>query len=117
MQQQPEIAEKVYCFLVDGKRYESPRAIITGAEIRELAGVDPQLRVFADDGGGSIADRQILDHTPINLAESGEEKFYTLARPSYDTHFSRLAALPALQHLLKISRDGDVPMRGHPYRF
>jgi len=86
MEQQSAIAEKFYCFFVDGKQYETTRPIITGAEIRELAGVDPQLRIFGGDGGESIADRQILAHTSINLAESGEERFYTQARPSYDTH-------------------------------
>lgn len=76
--------EKVYKFFVDGKPYESSRQFITGAELRELAGIDTKRRIFLGDHGVGSPDRPILSQTSVNLAEPGEERFYTLAPPSLD---------------------------------
>jgi hypothetical protein len=86
MEQRSANAEKVYRFFVDGKEYQSTNQLMTGAELRELAGIDSKLRIFLGDHGRGTADRQILTHTSVNLAEPGEERFYTLPRPSLDIY-------------------------------
>ena len=77
-------AERIYRFFVDGQQFESTRQIITGAELRELASIEPSRRIFLGDQSESTADRQILTHTSVNLAERDEDRFYTVSRPSLD---------------------------------
>jgi len=50
----------------------------------EVARIGSKLRIFIGNHGKGPADRQILTHTSVNLAEPGEERVYALARPSSD---------------------------------
>ena len=86
MAQQPAGDGKLYPFFVDDKPFDSPENIITGAQLREIAHVDPKYNVFLDI-------RQRRDHNPdllihnsasVNLADSGT--FYTLHRPTMDIY-------------------------------
>ena len=80
--------ETIFHFSVDGISYHSRQQFVTGAEIRQLAGIAPRLRLFlgepGDEHGHSIPDRQVLRDTRVDLSRPGEEKFYTLQPPSMD---------------------------------
>lgn len=87
MPQHPPTRTESYRFTVDGKLYESKQRIITGADLRRIAGLDDKVRIFfGEHPDETKADRQIHNTTAVNLAEPGEEKFYTLAPPTMDIY-------------------------------
>jgi hypothetical protein len=69
---------KEYHFLVDGKRYEWPHQYITGAQLRAVAHIEPNIGIFLEEPGPDKPDRPISDTSSINLAEPGIERFYTV---------------------------------------
>jgi hypothetical protein len=70
--------EKTYKFKVDDKMFDSDKAIVTGAEIKQKASVQASFQLFLEVPGEAHPDRQISDTEPVNLAEPGVEKFYTV---------------------------------------
>lgn len=64
-------------FLVDDKPLESDQPVLTGAQIKALAKVDPSFALFLE-GRGNEPDRQIADGEAIDLSEPGRERFYTV---------------------------------------
>ena len=86
MNQQSAKQVKTYRFFVDGKPFECQKQRITGEELRTMAGIDPHLRIFVGDHGRGHPDDQIIDGASVDLAQLGEAKFYTLARPSMDVY-------------------------------
>lgn len=69
---------KTYQLFVDGQRYEWPQQYITGAQLRALAHIEPNVGIFLEEHGHDKPDRPITDTSSINLAEPGVEKFYTI---------------------------------------
>ena len=67
---------QTYKFTVDGRNLESEQAILTGAQIKAKASVDPSFGLFLE-GHGHKPDEQITDNQNIDLREPGREKFYT----------------------------------------
>ena len=61
---------------VDQKRHEWTEPFITGAEIKELAGVDPQTYDAWQDVPGP-EDILLGDNDNVDLREPGVEKFFT----------------------------------------
>ena len=86
MTQQSAEQAKTYRFFVDGKPFQCQKQRVTGAELRTMAGIDPDLRIFVGDHGPGHPDDQIINTTAVDLAKLGEAKFYTLARPSMDVY-------------------------------
>ena len=70
--------EKTYKFKVDDKMFESVEAVLTGAQIKQKASVQPSFQLFLEVPGEAQPDRQISDTDKANLAEPGVEKFYTV---------------------------------------
>lgn len=62
--------------LVDQKRHEWPKPVITGVEIKRLAGVDPATYDAWQDVRGP-EDLPIADNTEVDLTKRGTEKFFT----------------------------------------
>ena len=63
-------------FSVDGRPFESDQPVLTGAQIKARASVDPSFGLFLE-GRGQAADQQIGDSQPVDLREPGRERFYT----------------------------------------
>jgi hypothetical protein len=61
---------------VDQKRYDWNDSCITGAQIKDLAGVDPQAYDAWQDVPGP-EDILVGDNDKIDLTEPGVEKFFT----------------------------------------
>ena len=82
---------EAFRFSVDDKQYELSERSITGARIREIADIDKNLRIFLvkhrqenEASGHRTSDRAIHNSYTVDLANPGEEKFYTLLAPSMD---------------------------------
>ncbi len=84
------MSEKPYQFFIDGKEYESAQRYITGAQVRQMANIEPEYRIFLEkhreenERGSHPPDREIAETYSVDLAEPGEEKFYTLHCPTMD---------------------------------
>jgi len=70
---------KGYHILVDHKPHNWPTPVITGAEIKQLAGVDPLTFEAWQDVPGPD-DKFIADTDGVNLEENGTEKFFTIKK-------------------------------------
>ena len=86
MAQQSTENNKIYRFFVDDKEYQSTKQVITGEELRTIAGIIPNVRIFLKHHSRDHADRQITNGSSIDLAELVTEKFYTLAAPTLDIY-------------------------------
>ena len=67
---------KVFELFVDGNRYTWDKDIITGSELRTLAGIPENAEIFLQVPGKP--DKPIQNDTPVNLAEHhGPARFST----------------------------------------
>lgn len=64
-------------FSVDNRPLESDRPVLTGVEIKALAGVDPSFGLFLERHGKD-PDLQINDGDQVDLREPGRERFYSV---------------------------------------
>lgn len=67
---------KKYHFFVDAKKYDYPHASITGAEIKNVAGVTPTYQLFLE-AEGDAPDSAVSDGATISL-EGGAKHFYAV---------------------------------------
>lgn len=67
-----EVGKKIKIF-IDDVNYTAPKEAMTGAELKELAGISPQNQLF-EDAPGHHDDPQVFDDVPFEL-KSGL-KFY-----------------------------------------
>lgn len=65
-----------YKFTVDGNEFESEQRVLTGAQIKARAKVDPSFGLFLERHG-HIPDEPIADDQRVDLREPGKEHFYT----------------------------------------
>jgi hypothetical protein len=70
---------ETYHILVDHKPHDWPKPVITGAEIKELAGVDQQTYDAWQDVPGP-EDKLIGDSEEVDLTGKGPEKFFTIKK-------------------------------------
>jgi hypothetical protein len=70
---------KIFHVLIDHKPHDWTKPIITGAEIKQLAGVDSQTFEAWQDVSGP-EDKFIGDTYEVDLAENGTEKFFTIKK-------------------------------------
>lgn len=70
---------EVFHILIDHKPHDWPKSVITGVEIKQLAGVDPQTFDAWQDVPGPD-DELISDTREINLSGKGTEKFFTIKK-------------------------------------
>lgn len=70
---------KTFHILIDHKPHDWPKPVITGAEIKQLAGVDTQTFDAWQDVSGP-EDKFIGDTYEVDLAEKGTEKFFTIKK-------------------------------------
>ena len=70
---------ETYKILVDHKPHDWPKPVITGADIKQLAGVDAQTFDAWQDVPGP-EDLLVGDTTNINLTKPGVERFYTIKK-------------------------------------
>jgi hypothetical protein len=67
----------VFKFSVDGRPYESETPVLTGAQIKARASVDPSFLLYLEAHGGA-PDQQITDGTSVDLRDiKGREQFYS----------------------------------------
>lgn len=64
-------------FSVDNRPLESTKPILTGGEIKALAGVDPSFGLVLERHGNE-PDLPIQDGDSVDLREPGRERFYTV---------------------------------------
>ena len=70
---------ETYKIMVDHKPYDWPNSVISGAEIKQLTGVDDQtFDVWMDVQGPE--DDLIENTTQLDLTKPGVEKFYTIKK-------------------------------------
>lgn len=74
--------KKSFKFSVDSRPFETEAATITGAAIKEIAGVSASFGLFLESRG-SAADQQISDGHVVDLTEPGREQFYTVAPATF----------------------------------
>lgn len=60
-------AAKKHEFFVDGKKYETEKTSVTGAEVKQLANVPAQYQLFLEEEGDT-PDRAISDGEAVDLA-------------------------------------------------
>ena len=90
MKPQSIASQKTYRFVLDGKHFESAQRYITGSQLRAMAGIAPEFRIFLEKHReeniqrSHPPDREIGDAYTVDLAEPGEEVFYTLHQPTMD---------------------------------
>ena len=70
-------AASPYHFHVDDRHLTSDEPVLTGAQIKARAAVDPSFGLFLE-GHGNDADRQIGDADTVDLSKPGVERFYTV---------------------------------------
>jgi hypothetical protein len=70
---------ETYHILVDQKPHEWPKPVITGAEIKQLAGVDQKTFEAWQDVAGPD-DKFVGDTDEVNLTGKGTEKFFTIKK-------------------------------------
>ena len=71
--------DKPYKILIDHKPHDWPKATITGAEIKQLAGVDQVTYEAWQDVPGP-EDQLVGDNEPVDLTGSGNEKFFVIKK-------------------------------------
>jgi hypothetical protein len=90
VKEQAEENRPVYRIFMDDRPYESSQRRITGAQLREMTHLERPVRIFFEkhreenEKGGHPPEREIHNANSVDLAEPGEEKFYTLRRPLMD---------------------------------
>ena len=71
--------KKSYHFFVDGNKFEWPNQNITGAQLRALVRIEPNVGIFLEEHGQDRPDKPINDTSSIDLDEKGGvKKFYTV---------------------------------------
>jgi len=70
---------KEYQFFVDAKRYTTSNSSLTGAEIKQLAGITASYQLFLEEEGDK-PDLQISDGEAVNL--EGETKHFFAVPPA-----------------------------------
>lgn len=65
-------------FKVDDVVLESEVTTLTGAQIKQLAGISPAYQLFLEDPGERHQDRQIQDADTVDLSHPGIEKLYSV---------------------------------------
>jgi hypothetical protein len=73
-----------YHFFVDGKKYESEKAHLSGLEIKNLAGVEGAYQLFLEEEGDT-PDRAISDGTTIGL-EGSIKHFFAVPPATFGWH-------------------------------
>ncbi len=71
-------------FSVDDRNFESDQPVLTGAQIKARASVDPSFGLFFESRGHA-PDQQIGDSQPVDLREPGREHFYTAPPANFGT--------------------------------
>lgn len=64
-------------YMVDGRLFATTQAVLTGAEIKARASVDPQFQLFLEGVGGR-ADKQIGESDTVDFKKPGQEHLYTM---------------------------------------
>jgi multiubiquitin len=70
--------QSIFKFMVDDRHFETEQQILTGAQIKAQAQVDPSYQLFLEVPGEAHPDRPILDGDPVDLGQPGIEKLYTV---------------------------------------
>ena len=74
---------KQHRFFVDAKRYETDKKYLTGAEIKNLAGVTATYQLFLEEEGDT-PDRAISDGETVDM--EGREKHFFAVPPATFGH-------------------------------
>ncbi len=65
-------------FFVNDAKFEVEQKLVTGSQIKSLAGVDLNFELFLEEPGENRPDHKINDSDSIDLSAPGVEKFYTV---------------------------------------
>jgi len=69
--------QKPFKIILDQKQYKWDDALITGLQLKNLAGVDPAAYHVWQEITGPGEDLLIEDAQQVNLSDSGVERFFT----------------------------------------
>ena len=75
-----------YVFTVGDQHFESYQPVVTGEDLRKIAGISPKLRIFLRQHHPGEADREITHTCKVDLSQAGETSFYTLPHPTMDIY-------------------------------
>ena len=75
-----------YKFTVGDREFAAFRPVVTGQELREIAGISTKLRIFLRQHHPHEADREILHTMKVDLSQPGGHHFYTLPHPTMDIY-------------------------------
>ncbi len=75
-----------YTFFVDDKKFESPDKVISGAKIKEIAGVNPAFQLFLEAHGEDKPDEAIANDQSVDLSLPGVEKFYAVPPATFGSN-------------------------------
>lgn len=76
MEHKKSLKTHVFKILIDQKPFEWPDQFITGAQIKQLAGVDMSYGVWLKVHGPG-EDQPIGDQEQVDLSDPGREHFFT----------------------------------------
>lgn len=71
--------KKPYSLFIDAKPFQTDSRSITGAEIKQMAGITPTYQLFIEEAGDT-PDRPIADSEAVDL--EGEEKHFFAVPPA-----------------------------------
>jgi hypothetical protein len=80
-----EKSGKTFHLTVDGKKLSSAQPVLSGADIKLLAGVPTNYGLFLE-GHGKNPDQQIGDTQTVDLREPGKESFYTAPPATFGSY-------------------------------
>ena len=72
-----------YHFFVDAKKYETSKTALTGAEIKQIAGVLPQYQLYLEEEG-DVDDKPISDTQNVEMREPIKH-FYAVPPATFGT--------------------------------
>jgi hypothetical protein len=72
---------KIYHFFVDAKRYETDQHSLTGAQIKAIAGVQPNYQLYLEEEGDR-PDKAIADGESVEMKEGEHTRHFYAVPPA-----------------------------------
>jgi Multiubiquitin len=68
-------SDRIFAFVLDGRKFDWPAELITGHQLKKLAGVPATYTVWQAMLGAE--DRKLADQDSVSLTAKGTERFFT----------------------------------------
>jgi hypothetical protein len=84
--EKPQKPSETYFYFVDGDKYESEEATVTGAVIKSRLPEAKRGYALWEEGHGGAADKLINDDTSVSLEkDKGPKRFFTVPPATFGT--------------------------------